>query len=170
MDDNKLKRIILNFEKKYIKNQVSFATFFIFLKFSIYFFRILGATDQVSRRSTKIHGFWGRTSWCHKGIGCNCYNAWRVPYTCWAPVCIFFNGASVSWGTTSWFRFMNLADLVWFMSPLDFFKNADISVAVVDLLQELTDVDTLHESEEGTDALITALCDGQVWKLSITKL
>jgi beta-catenin-like protein 1 len=48
------------------------------------------------------------------------------------------------------------------MSPLDFFKNADISVAVVDLLQELTDVDTLHESEEGTDALITALCDGQV--------
>lgn len=35
-------------------------------------------------------------------------------------------------------------------------------MAVVDLLQELTDVDTLHESEEGTDALITALCDGQV--------
>ena len=28
-------------------------------------------------------------------------------------------------------------------------ENADISIAVVDLLQELTDIDTLNESEEG---------------------
>lgn len=35
--------------------------------------------------------------------------------------------------------------------------SADISIAVVDLLQELTDVDSLHESQEGADALIDAL-------------
>ena len=33
----------------------------------------------------------------------------------------------------------------------------DISVAVIDLLQEMTDVDTLNESEEGATALIDAL-------------
>ena len=40
--------------------------------------------------------------------------------------------------------------------------NTDISVAVVDLLQELTDVDTLHESVEGTAALVQDLSDNQV--------
>ena len=34
---------------------------------------------------------------------------------------------------------------------------ADVSIAVIDLLQELTDVDTLNESEEGATALIDAL-------------
>ena len=34
---------------------------------------------------------------------------------------------------------------------------SDISIAVIDLLQELTDVDTLNESEEGATALIDAL-------------
>ena len=33
----------------------------------------------------------------------------------------------------------------------------DISIATVDLLQEMTDVDTLNESEEGTNVLIDAL-------------
>lgn len=33
----------------------------------------------------------------------------------------------------------------------------DISIAVIDLLQEMTDVDTLNESEEGAAALIDAL-------------
>lgn len=33
----------------------------------------------------------------------------------------------------------------------------DISIAVIDLLQEMTDVDTLNESEEGATALIDAL-------------
>ncbi|XP_077982087.1 beta-catenin-like protein 1 [Glandiceps talaboti] len=40
--------------------------------------------------------------------------------------------------------------------------NTDISVATVDLLQELTDVDTLSESEDGATALIDALLDNQV--------
>ncbi|XP_064466463.1 beta-catenin-like protein 1 [Ornithodoros turicata] len=40
--------------------------------------------------------------------------------------------------------------------------NTDISIAVVDLLQELTDIDTLHESQEGADILIDALIDGQI--------
>lgn len=33
----------------------------------------------------------------------------------------------------------------------------DVSIAVIDLLQEMTDVDTLNESEEGATALIDAL-------------
>ncbi|XP_070575194.1 beta-catenin-like protein 1 [Ptychodera flava] len=40
--------------------------------------------------------------------------------------------------------------------------NTDISVATVDLLQEMTDVDTLNESEEGATALIDSLLDNQV--------
>lgn len=32
-----------------------------------------------------------------------------------------------------------------------------MSIAVVDLLQELTDIDTLHESEEGAEVLTDAL-------------
>ncbi|XP_075734066.1 beta-catenin-like protein 1 [Rhipicephalus microplus] len=41
-------------------------------------------------------------------------------------------------------------------------ENTDISIAAVDLLQELTDVDSLHESQEGADMLIDALIDGQI--------
>ena len=33
-------------------------------------------------------------------------------------------------------------------------ENSDISIAVVDLIQELTDIDTLNESEEGNNLLI----------------
>ena len=39
----------------------------------------------------------------------------------------------------------------------DFCSITDISIAVIDLLQEMTDVDTLNESEEGATALIDAL-------------
>lgn len=40
--------------------------------------------------------------------------------------------------------------------------NSDISLAVVDLLQELTDVDTVNESEEEAERLIEALLGEQV--------
>ena len=42
------------------------------------------------------------------------------------------------------------------ISFVNFFPT-DISIAVIDLLQEMTDVDTLNESEEGATALIDAL-------------
>ncbi|KAI0215313.1 Beta-catenin-like protein 1 [Lamellibrachia satsuma] len=41
-------------------------------------------------------------------------------------------------------------------------ENTDISIATVDLLQEMTDVDTLTESEDGTNVLIDALLEGQL--------
>ncbi|XP_027037443.1 beta-catenin-like protein 1 [Pocillopora damicornis] len=41
-------------------------------------------------------------------------------------------------------------------------ENSDISIAIIDLFQEMTDVDTLNESEEGATALIDALLEGQV--------
>ncbi|XP_054271140.1 beta-catenin-like protein 1 [Macrosteles quadrilineatus] len=44
-------------------------------------------------------------------------------------------------------------------------ENTDISVSIVDLLQELTDVDILHESQEGADALIDALLNQQICAL-----
>ncbi|PKU32337.1 hypothetical protein llap_17359 [Limosa lapponica baueri] len=42
--------------------------------------------------------------------------------------------------------------------------------SVVDLLQELTDIDTLHESEEGAEVLIDALVEGQVVALLVQNL
>ncbi|KAK3606705.1 hypothetical protein CHS0354_013548 [Potamilus streckersoni] len=49
-------------------------------------------------------------------------------------------------------------------------ENTDISIAVVDLIQELTDVDTLTESEEGATALIDALLEGQVVALLVQNM
>ncbi|KAG2464466.1 CTBL1 protein, partial [Polypterus senegalus] len=40
----------------------------------------------------------------------------------------------------------------------------------VDLLQELTDIDTLHESEEGAEVLIDALLEGQVVALLVQNM
>ena len=41
-------------------------------------------------------------------------------------------------------------------------ENTDIVVAAIDLIQELTDVDTLNESEEGAAALVDALLSNQI--------
>ncbi|XP_062871362.1 beta-catenin-like protein 1 [Trichomycterus rosablanca] len=49
-------------------------------------------------------------------------------------------------------------------------ENTDIAIVVVDLLQELTDVDTLHESEEGAEVLIDALLEGQVVALMVQNI
>ncbi|CAK8697603.1 unnamed protein product [Clavelina lepadiformis] len=48
--------------------------------------------------------------------------------------------------------------------------NSDISIAVIDLLQELTDVDTMTENEEGAEVLIDALTDGQAGALIVQNL
>lgn len=49
-------------------------------------------------------------------------------------------------------------------------ENTDIAVAVADLLQELTDVDILHESQEGADTLIDALLEQQACALLVQNL
>ncbi|XP_030374857.1 beta-catenin-like protein 1 [Scaptodrosophila lebanonensis] len=49
-------------------------------------------------------------------------------------------------------------------------QNTDISVAIVDLLQELTDVDILGESSEGAGALIDALRKEQICALLVQNL
>lgn len=49
-------------------------------------------------------------------------------------------------------------------------ENTDIAVGAVDLLQELTDVDILHESQEGADTLIDALLEQQVCPLLVQNL
>jgi len=49
-------------------------------------------------------------------------------------------------------------------------ENTDISVAVVDLLQELTDIDAMTGSEEGATALIQALLDNQVCALLVSNI
>lgn len=41
-------------------------------------------------------------------------------------------------------------------------ENSDISIGIVDLLQELTDIDTLNESEEEANVLVDALLEGQL--------
>lgn len=49
-------------------------------------------------------------------------------------------------------------------------QNTDISVAVLDLLQELTDVDILHESLEGAETLIACLRKQQICALLVQNL
>lgn len=49
-------------------------------------------------------------------------------------------------------------------------QNTDISVAVVDVLQEMTDVDGLHESMEGAHVLIETLRKQQVFALLVQNL
>jgi len=49
-------------------------------------------------------------------------------------------------------------------------ENTDISVAAVDLLQELTDIDTLTESEVGANSLIQSLLENQVCSLLVNNL
>lgn len=49
-------------------------------------------------------------------------------------------------------------------------QNTDISVAVVDLIQELTDIDILHESVEGAETLIEALRGRQISALLASNL
>lgn len=48
--------------------------------------------------------------------------------------------------------------------------NTDISIAIVDLLQEMTDIDTLNESEEGATTLIDAMLEAQVIALLVQNL
>lgn len=49
-------------------------------------------------------------------------------------------------------------------------QNTDLSVAVIDLLQEMTDVDILHESLDGAKVLIAALRKQQVAALLVQNL
>lgn len=49
-------------------------------------------------------------------------------------------------------------------------QNTDISVAVIDLLQELTDVDILHESMDGAEILVGSLRKQQVCALLVQNL
>ena len=49
-------------------------------------------------------------------------------------------------------------------------ENTDIAIAVVNLIQELTDVDTLNESQEGSESLVDALMAGQACALLVQNL
>ena len=49
-------------------------------------------------------------------------------------------------------------------------ENTDIAVGTVDLLQELTDVDTMTESERGANSLIQSLLENQVCSLLVSNL
>ncbi|CAG0924813.1 unnamed protein product, partial [Notodromas monacha] len=49
-------------------------------------------------------------------------------------------------------------------------ENTDISTAVINLIQELTDVDTLNESKEGADVLIDALLRQQICGVLVSNL
>ncbi|KAF1390835.1 hypothetical protein PFLUV_G00062160 [Perca fluviatilis] len=59
------------------------------------------------------------------------------------------------------------------LSVMDGFRQSPephVAIAVVDLLQELTDIDTLQESEEGAEVLIDALLEGQVVALLVQNM
>ena len=48
--------------------------------------------------------------------------------------------------------------------------NSDIAIAVVDLMQELSDVDAMTENEEGAEVLVDALMDGQAVALIVQNM
>merc|ERR1719445_2234103 len=48
--------------------------------------------------------------------------------------------------------------------------NTDIAVAAVEVLQEVTDVDTMNESDEGAEIMLQALMDNQVISLLVSNL
>ncbi|KAK3733987.1 hypothetical protein QZH41_009843, partial [Actinostola sp. cb2023] len=58
----------------------------------------------------------------------------------------------------------------WLLSTLLTFILHDITVGIVNLLQEMTDIDTLNESEDGATALIDALLEGQIIALLVQNL
>ena len=60
------------------------------------------------------------------------------------------------------FPVLNVFNFIHFVMAIDLFT--DISIAVIDLLQEMTDVDTLNESEEGAAALIDALVSFEIFE------
>merc|ERR1719394_1679079 len=49
-------------------------------------------------------------------------------------------------------------------------ENTDIAVAAVEVLQEVTDVDTMNESDEGAEIMLQALMDNQVISLLVSNL
>merc|ERR1719450_1869124 len=49
-------------------------------------------------------------------------------------------------------------------------ENTDIAVAAVEVLQEVTDVDTMNESDEGAEVMLQALMDNQVISLLVSNL
>ncbi|CAF4017980.1 unnamed protein product [Rotaria sp. Silwood1] len=49
-------------------------------------------------------------------------------------------------------------------------ENTDISIAVISLIQELTDVDTLTESEQQATFLIDALAEQQIVSLLVQNM
>ncbi|KAG7283488.1 hypothetical protein CRUP_035281 [Coryphaenoides rupestris] len=61
-------------------------------------------------------------------------------------------------------------DILHLMKSCDLNAGLHIAIAVVDLLQELTDIDTLQESEEGAEVLIDALLEGQVVALLVQNM
>ena len=125
LDETKLKRMILNFEKKIAKNQE---------------LRIKFPDDPAKFMSSEVE--------LHDAV-----QEMRVVSTApdLYPILVDMECVATLLGLLS-------------------HENADISVAVVDLIQELTDIDTLNESEEGTNSLINALAAQQICALLVQNL
>jgi beta-catenin-like protein 1 len=125
LDESKLKRMVLNFEKKISKNQE---------------LRIKFPDDPAKFMSSEVE--------LHDAV-----QEMRVVATApdLYPILVDMEC---------------LATLLGLLSH----DNADISVAVVDLLQEMTDIDTLNESEDGTSSLVQALAVQQICALLVQNL
>ena len=125
LDDLKLKRMILNFEKKIVKNQE---------------LRIKFPDDPSKFMASEVE--------LHDAI-----QEMRVVSTAPDLYPILVDTECIS-------------SLLGLLSH----ENTDISVAIVDLLQELTDIDTLNESEARTNSLVLALSAQQICALLVQNL
>jgi len=125
LDETGVKRILLNFEKKVLKNQE------LRIKF-------LDQPEKFMESEMELHDAVQEL-----------HNIATVPEH--YPILVDLNSVPSLLGLLS-------------------HENTDISVGVVDLLQELTDVDAMTGSEEGASSLIQALLDNQVCALLVSNL
>ena len=144
LDENALKRIILNFEKRVSKNQelrvkfpetpekyVSYNLYSIFTIFNVSILRFMESELELHEAIQQLHAL--------------------------ATVPELYSIAVES---------KLIPSLLGLLSH----ENSDIAVAVVNLLQELTDVDTLNESQEEAAVLIDALLEQQICALLVHNL
>lgn len=146
LDETSLKRMILNFDKRVLKNQelrvkfpdspekYGFYKIFLF----IFFNQLIFATYRFMESELELH------------------EAIQVMHALATAPELYTEAVEQKFIST----------LLGLLSH----DNTDISVAVVNLLQELTDIDTLNESQDEAAVLIDALLDQQVCALLVHNL
>ena len=150
LDEAGVKKILLGFEKKVSRNQEMRIKFPDQPdKFMVSEMELHDAVRELQVECQYVNNFLIHSMHIRMHFKCVMQNVSTVPHM--YPVLVELNCASTLLGLLS-------------------HDNTDIAVAAVEVVQELTDVDTMNESEEGSEALLAALVKHQVCSLLVTNL